>query len=214
MKVLVLSSNGKVGTLVAKELLARGHQVTGNSHSANRNAFITNFIEKDIRSLTKEDVAGYDAVVCAYGAFGVPNLGELFASVNQHLLQILEDSPAYLYVVGGAGAMIVDAASGTRLVDTPDFPEVFFDLASAQANSLRRDFAPNKKVNWVFVSPAVEFDADAPLTKNVAIAGPFFSVNNQGESFISYADYAWELVNQIEARKFNRAWINFRQGDK
>ncbi|RIY32547.1 hypothetical protein CJP74_04315 [Psittacicella melopsittaci] len=215
MKILVLSSNGKAGTLVAQELLARGHQVTGNSHSANRNAFLTSYLEKDIRNLTKEDVAGYDAVVNAFGVLGEEaQITELYAQVNKHLLDLLAGSKTTLYVVGGAGSLFVDAKTNLALKDTPDFPAEYQAVANAQAYSLKHLFRGNQTVNWVFISPAAFFDFEGELTKNVVLAGPDFTVNNEGQSYLSYKDFAWELANQVEAQKLNRAWVNFRQGDK
>ncbi|RIY32546.1 hypothetical protein CJP74_04310 [Psittacicella melopsittaci] len=214
MKILVLSSNGKVGTLVAQELVARGHQVTGNSHSANRNAFLTSYLEKDIRNLTKEDVAGYDAVVNAFGLFVGDDIAEQHDQANRNLVNLLAGTKTTLYVVGGAGALFVDAKANLALKDTPEFPAEYKAVADAQGAVLNNVYRGNQTVNWVFISPAASFDFEGELSKNVVLAGPDFTVNNEGQSYLSYKDFAWELANQIEAQKLNRAWVNFRQGDK
>ena len=68
MKIAVVASNGKASQLIIKELLSRGHEVTGFARSANRSA-VKNFVQKDILALTKEDLSGFDAVVDGFGAY-------------------------------------------------------------------------------------------------------------------------------------------------
>ena len=46
MKIAVVASNGQVSQLIIKELLSRGHEVTGFARSANRSA-AQNFVQKD-----------------------------------------------------------------------------------------------------------------------------------------------------------------------
>ena len=43
MKIAVVASNGKASQLIIKELLSRGHEVTGFARSANRSA-VKNFV--------------------------------------------------------------------------------------------------------------------------------------------------------------------------
>ena len=59
MKVAVVCSNGKVGKLVVAEALAAGFEVTGFARGENKSE-AKNFVQKDIFTLTKEDLAGFD----------------------------------------------------------------------------------------------------------------------------------------------------------
>ncbi|RIY34605.1 NAD(P)-dependent oxidoreductase [Psittacicella gerlachiana] len=216
MKILVVSSNGKVGSLVAKELVSRGHQVTGLSRSANKNDFLTHYLQKDVLELTATDVLGYEAVISAFGILtgDLEEAVTAYHQVNSHLLKVLANSPATLYFVGGAGSLVVEPKTGLRLFETPDFPKEYYAIAAGHANSLVNDIRVNTQVNWVFVSPAAIFDDAGEFSRNVVIAGSDFTVNNKGESYISYIDYAWELANQVEAKKLNRAWVSFRTGNR
>jgi nucleoside-diphosphate-sugar epimerase len=70
MKVLVTGTEGYLGALLAPQLLARGHEVTGVDVGYYRSGYLYNAkgdepktLVKDIRHLTPEDVAGHDAVV-------------------------------------------------------------------------------------------------------------------------------------------------------
>ena len=56
-----------------------------------------------------------------------------------------------LVVVGGAGSL--EVASGTRLVDTPDFHEEWKPEALGQAEALDLYRSAETDVDWTYVSP-------------------------------------------------------------
>ncbi|KXI16940.1 hypothetical protein HMPREF3227_01837 [Corynebacterium sp. CMW7794] len=128
MKIAVIAANGKAGQRIVKEAQAAGHDVTAIVRGENRSA-ATNVITRDIMDITAQDLAGFDAVVNAFGAF-TPETLPLHTRSVAHLGDVLAGSDARLYVVGGAGSMIVDD-KGTKLLETPDFPNMFVPLASA-----------------------------------------------------------------------------------
>ena len=81
MKVAVVCSNGKVGKLVVEEAFAAGFEVTGFARGENKSE-AKNFVQKDIFTLTKEDLVGFDVVVDAFGAWvenELPNHGKSLA---------------------------------------------------------------------------------------------------------------------------------------
>ena len=53
-------------------------------------------------------------------------------------------------------------------------------------------------VNWTYISPAGDFQADGERTGKYLLAGEEFTLNSKGESIISYADYAIAMVDEIE----------------
>ena len=53
-------------------------------------------------------------------------------------------------------------------------------------------------VNWMHLSPAGDFQADAERTGKYLLAGEELTLNSKGESIISYADYAIAMVDEIE----------------
>lgn len=213
MKVLVLSSNGQVGSLVAQELQARGHQVTGNSHSANRNAFITSYLKRDFGSLIAEDLQGYDAIVAAVGTLNPAAFKTVYTDGYVNLFKALAGNPTPVYIVGGAGSLLVDVATGKRNLDQDDFPAEYKALASVHSEVLRNTIQTSTDVNYIYVSPADNFDEEGELTKNVVVSGPFLTTNAVGQNYLSYKDFAWMLSNLVESKLFSKAWINLRQGD-
>ena len=194
MKIAVVAANGNAGSRITNEALQRGFDVTAIGRGENRtNA--TTYIQKDILDLTKEDLAGFDAVVDAFGAF-TPDTLDLHTTTSQHLADLVSGTATRLVIVGGAGSLFVDESKTTRLLDTPDFPEEFYALAKAQSDQLdalrRRDDA-----QWTFISPAADFQLDGPRTGKVRVAGEVLTLSSAGESVISYDDYATALVDEL-----------------
>ena len=70
MKVLVTGTDGYIGTLLGPYLLDRGHDVTGVDTGFHRVGWLYNGVRKmpltltkDIRNITEQDLAGFEAVV-------------------------------------------------------------------------------------------------------------------------------------------------------
>ncbi len=198
MKVAVICSNGKVGKLVVKEALAAGFEVTGFARSENKSD-AKNFVQKDIFALTKDELSGFDVVVDAFGAWAkedLPNHGKSLA----HLCALLSGSKTRLVIVGGAGSLYVNKEHTVRVMDTPDFPDIFKPLANAMGTALD-DLRKRNDVQWTYISPAGDFQADAPKTGKWIWGGEELTLNSKGESIISYADYAAALVEEIKNGK-------------
>ena len=198
MKIAVVAANGKAGQLIVEEAVKRGHDVTAIVRSENKTQ-AQHLLKKDLFDLNKEDLAGYDVVVTAFGAWTSETL-PLHSKSIEHFNDLLAGTSTRFLVVGGAGSLYVDKEKKVRLVDTAEFPAEYKPLASAQADEL--DLLRTKKdLNWTFVSPAAEFIPDGARTGEYILAGDFFTVNEAGESKISYADYAIAFVDEIESGK-------------
>ena len=199
MKIAVVAANGKAGQLIVEEAVKRGHDVTAIVRSENKTQ-AQHLLKKDLFDLTKEDLVGYDVVATAFGAWIAETL-PLHSKSIEHFNDLLAGTSTRFLVVGGAGSLYVDKEKKVRLVDTAEFPADYKPLSSAQADEL--DLLRTKKdLNWTFVSPAAEFIPDGAHTGEYILAGDFFTVNEAGESKISYADYAIAFVDEIESGKY------------
>lgn len=199
MKIAVICANGKAGKLIVEEAARRGHEVTAVVRGENRSA-AKNAIIRDVFALTADDLKGFDAVVDAFGAWTPETLQQHVTSLRK-ICDALAGSSARLYVVGGAGSLYLDAEHKTRLMDAPDFPAIFMGVAQATADAfdeLRR----RKDVTWTYISPAADFRADGERTGKYRLSGEEFVTNANGESFISYADYAAAMLDVIESGKY------------
>lgn len=196
MKIGIIGATGKVGTKVLQEATRRGHEVTAIVRNAAKlNHSDVKVIEKDIFNLTTDDIKDLDVVV---NAFGAP-LGEEEAHVEagRALIALLKDIDTRAIIVGGAGSLFVDEAQTTRVVDTPDFPEVVKPTAKGQGRNLQ-DLKDSEGITWTFVSPSAEFDAEGKRTGSYTSGKDQLLVNSQGNSYISYADYAIAIVDEAE----------------
>lgn len=196
MKIAVVAANGKAGQAIMAEALERGHEVTAIVRGENKTK-ADKVLVKDLFDLTKEDLAGFDVVVTAFGAYTPETLPQHTTSL-EHLAGLLENSSTRLLVVGGAGSLYIDDTLTTQLSQTPDFPDAFLPLATAMGQGLAR-LREFSDVNWTYISPAADFVADGAKTGNYILAGEVFTVNEKGESAISYADYAIAMLDEIES---------------
>lgn len=191
-KVAVVCANGRVGRLVVQEAVARGLDVTAFAKEENKTV-ATKSVVKDLFDLTKEDLAGFDVVVDAFGAWREEDLPKHSTSLK-HLCDLLSGTDTRLIYVGGAGSLYV--SPDTMLYQTPDFPAIYLPLATAQVKTYF-ELKERDDVKWTFISPAADFRAEGERTGEYILAGDDFTVNSRGESVISYADYAIALVDGI-----------------
>lgn len=199
MKVAIIGANGRVGHLVVKEALSRKIEVTAvvrNKASITDNIAI---IAKDIMSLTAQDLAQFDAVVSALGIWE-PSQFDQFISTTQHLCDLLAKTNTRLLIVGGAGSLFTDATHTKQLYQTDDFPAAYLPLATAMAKQLAY-LRTRQDVKWTYFSPAGIFDAEGSRTEKFTIGGEEALTNSKGESYISYADYAIAMVDELQTAK-------------
>lgn len=194
MKVGVVCANGKAGRLIVKEAVERGLDVTAIVRGENQSA-AGKVIAKDLFDLTADDLKEFDVVVDAFGAWAEEELPKHSSSLK-HLCDVLSGSQTRLVVVGGAGSLYVDQEHTVQVADGPDFPEIFKPLAAAMAKALT-ELRERKDVCWTYISPAGDFQAEGEKTGEYILGGEELTLNEKGESIISYADYAVAMVDEI-----------------
>ncbi|MGN0169477.1 MAG: NAD(P)-dependent oxidoreductase [Lachnospiraceae bacterium] len=194
MKIAVVCANGKAGKLITKEAVDRGLDVTAIVRGENRSAALKS-VSKDLFDLTKEDLKGYDVVVDAFGAWTEETI-PLHSTSLKVLCDALSGTDTRLLVVGGAGSLYVNPEHTAVVSDGPDFPPQFLPLAKAQGKALA-ELRERSDVKWTFISPAGDFQAEGERTGEYILAGEELTLNERGESIISYADYAIAMVDEI-----------------
>lgn len=205
MKIAVVCANGKAGKLIVREAAERGLDVTAVVRGENRTS-AEKVILKDLYDLTAEDLAGFDVVVDAFGAWTEETLPQHSTSLK-HLCDILLGTDTRLLIVGGAGSLYVDPEHTVCVADGPDFPDAFKPLASAMAKALG-ELRERTDVNWTYISPAGDFQADGERTGAYILGGEELTLNERGESVISYADYAIAVVDEAVNGKHFRERIS------
>ena len=196
MKVALIGASGNVGSRILEELLRRGHEVTGIVRHPER------LEEKPKFTAQRGDVnnprelasllGGHDAVIHSV-KFQVSDARKVITAVKQAGVK-------RLLVVGGASTLKV--ASGGELLDTPDFPSEYKPEALAGRaflNALREE----KELDWTFLSPSALFVAGERTCK-FRIGNDQLLVGENGESKISFEDFAVALVDELERPHHSR----------
>lgn len=202
MKIGIIGATGKQGKLILEEAHARGHDVTAIvRHPEKVNREEVTVLQRDIFDVQMEDLIGLDVVVDAFNA----PAGEEEEHVTslQALIAALEYLPGTrLLVVGGAGSLYADPGKTIRVMETEGFPEAYKPTATNMANAL--NILKDSNVNWTYISPSAFFDPNGNRTEKYTEGEETLLLNSEGESYISYADYAIALVDEIEQQKHLR----------
>lgn len=148
--IAVIAANGKSGQLIVREAVDRGLDVTAVVRGENKTV-AQHAIIKDLFDLTAADLAGFDVVVDAFGAW-TPETFPQHSTSLKHLADVLSSADARLIVVGGAGSLYVNPEHTVQLSQTDGFPEAFLPLATAMGDSLA-ELRERSDVRWTYVSP-------------------------------------------------------------
>ena len=185
MKIAVVCANGKAGSLIVREAVERGLDVTAVVRSENQSA-AQQVIQKDLFHLTASDLTGFDVVIDAFGTWTLETLPQHSTSLN-HLCNILSGQDTRLLVVGGAGSLYVNPEHTAQVMDGVDFPAEFKPLASHMGKALE-DLRTRNVVCVIDDNPS--------KTGKYILGGEELVRNAKGESVISYADYAIAVVDE------------------
>lgn len=193
MKMAVICANGKEGKLIVKEAVARGLDVTAVVRGENQSV-AEKVIKKDLFDLNASDLQEFDVVVDAFGAWTPETLPQHSTSLK-HLCDLISGKETRLLVVGGAGSLYVNPEHTIQVMDGADFPDIFQPLAFNMGKALD-ELRTRDDVKWTYISPAGDFQADGIKTGNYILGGEELILNSNGESVISYADYAVAMVDE------------------
>lgn len=123
-----------------------------------------------------------------------------------HFADILSNTNIRLFVVGGAGSLFVNKEHTLTVDMGPEFPDSWKPLSNAHGKGLKY-LRESKNLNWTYISPACNFDAEGDIT-DYKIAGEELELNSKGESIISYKTFAKFLVENINDLSYNKRRIS------
>ncbi|RFU36792.1 NAD-dependent epimerase/dehydratase family protein [Actinomadura logoneensis] len=194
MKILLIGATGMIGSRVAAEARARGHEVTGVTRSGRDGTARAE--ARDADAVAKL-AGGHDAVVLAVAPprDGSETVEPLLADGRGVLAGARRAGVRRVVIVGGAGSL--EVAPGTRLVDTPDFPDLYRNEALAQGALLDAVRAEAGDLDWTYISPAAEI-GPGERTGEFRLGGDRLLADAEGNSRISAEDYAVALVDELE----------------
>ena len=184
MKIAVVCANGKAGKLIVKEAVDRGLDVTaivrGENHTAAKHV-----LKKDLFDLMAADLEEFDVVIDAFGTWAEETLPQHSTSLK-HLCDVLSGTSTRLLVVGGAGSLYVNPEHTAGVADGPNFPDMFKPLAAAMAKALG-ELRQRKDVQWTYISPAGDFQAEGDRTGKYILGGEELVLQSIFELSMGYA---------------------------
>lgn len=198
MKVALLGASGKGGSEITKELVSRGHEVVAIARNVEKLPSGAGITPKQGDASNEDELAdlirGVDAVISAVH-FNIPSSTFLNAVKKAGVNRLL--------VMGGAASL--KNAEGVRLYDTPGFPENIKPFVKPAIDFLE-ELKQETEVDWTFFSPAMTiFVGPRQGPGSFRLGKDELVVDANGESKISYADYAIAMVDELEQHQHSRS---------
>lgn len=204
-RIVVLGGTGYAGRHIVSEAVSRDHAVIAISRSEPTDpvagAAYLQGSALDLAPLA-EAFVGADAVVSALSPRG--DMEDRALEALSNVVDRLAGTETRLGVVGGAGGSLV-APGGPRLFDQ-DFPEEYKHEAQVGIDSLALLEAADAGLDWFFIHPAEVFGpwAEGERTGHYRDGGDVLVRDADGKSFISGADFAVAVVDEIEQGNHHR----------
>lgn len=195
-KIAIIGATGRAGSQLLEEALRRGHTVTAIARNTGAIAARPGLTVKQADALDaaalQQAISGSDVVISA-AHFATLPAPAVIGPVKQAGVK-------RLLVVGGAGSLLLP--DGGRVIDSQGFPAEYKAEASAGAaflDTLRQE----KELDWTFLSPSAEF-VETERTGTFRLGQDDLLVSNAGRSWISFADFAIALIDEVETPKHSR----------
>jgi len=205
-RIHVLGGTGYAGANIVAEAQRRGHDVTSFSRSRPDDP-VAGVEYRTGSVLDPAFLAGSaaDADVVFNSLSPRGELAGHLEGVVDQLINLLRGTGVRFGVLGGASSLHV-TEGGPLLFDTNSVPpEVVPEVRTGMAvlDTLRRAEAD---VDWFYISPAAEFGAWLPGEQigTYRTSDDVLLVDAEGRSFISGADLALAVLDEIETPKHRR----------
>ncbi|KAF1011401.1 MAG: hypothetical protein GAK32_00843 [Pseudomonas fluorescens] len=194
--IAIIGATGRAGSQLLEEALRRGHRVIAIARNTDKIGVRPGLSVRQVDALDAtalaDAVSGADVVISAAHFATLPAPAVIGPVKKAGVKRLL--------VVGGAGSLLLPG--GGRVIDSPGFPEEYKAEASAGAaflDTLRAE----KELDWTFLSPSAEF-VEAERTATFRLGQDDLLVSQEGRSWISFADYAIALIDEVETPKHSR----------
>ncbi|MCO7571410.1 NAD(P)-dependent oxidoreductase [Pseudomonas chlororaphis] len=195
-KIAIIGATGRAGSQLLEEALRRGHSVTAIARNTaklgQRAGVLTREVDVADSAALQAAVAGHDVVISAAHFSTIP--------AQAIIDPVKKAGVKRLLVVGGAGSLLLPG--GGKVIDSPGFPEEYKAEASAGGvylDTLRKE----QDLDWTFLSPSAEF-VEAERTGHFRLGQDDLLVSAEGRSWISFADYAIAMLDEVEKPAHSR----------
>ncbi|MQU05528.1 NAD(P)-dependent oxidoreductase [Pseudomonas helleri] len=196
-KIAIIGATGRAGSQLLEEALRRGHQVTAIARHASakigqRAGVVAKDVDVNDAQALQAAVAGHDVVLSA---------AHFSTLTPQAIIEPVKKAGVKrLLVVGGAGSLLLPDDS--KVIDSKGFPEEY--KAEASAGGVYLDTLRNEHdLDWTFLCPSAEF-VEGERTGHYRVGKDHLLVSAEGRSWITFADYAIALLDEVEQPKHSR----------
>ena len=189
MKIAVYGATGMIGSRIVAEALGRGHEVIGITRSGGDLPAGVEAVQGNAgdAELTTRIATDADVVLSAIGPSRTGGDRREYLADLANLVATLDGKR--ILVIGGAGSLLI---GDQRLVDTPEFPDIYKAEALVAAEALDYFRALGDDVNWTFISPA-------PVIAPGERTGIFtLGTDSPAGDSVSAEDFAVALIDEIE----------------
>lgn len=204
-RIVVIGGTGYAGGHIVQEAASRGHDVVAVSRNAPESpvdgvAYVQGSVLD--AAFLADVVKGADAVVSSVSPRG--DMLDEGLHALQNVAGVLDGSGTRLGVVGGAMGSLSEPG-GPRLFDL-GVPEQYRHEATVGVESLDFLQGTGEGLDWFFVHPPMVFGSWQPgeRTGRYRDGGDVVVKDENGESFISGADFAIAVVDEIENGRHRR----------
>ena len=200
MKIALIGATGRGGSCILKELTDRGHQVTAIARDVSKVPSSAGVTAQagDVNDTAglKRLIAGHDAVISAV---------QFVPTDSEGLIGAVRDSgvPRFL-VMGGAGGL--ETAPGVKLIDSPHFPPEY-EAEARKAIAFLGLLKQESKLDWTYLSPATLIEP-GERTGKFRVGGDQLMTDAEGNSRITFEDFAIALVDELESHAHPRSRIS------
>lgn len=214
MKVALFAATGRAGRTILEELIRRGHEVTAVARNLDKLPEqlpgSVKRVQDDLSSADRiaEIIAGSDAVVSAFGPSSSDprytsdmRYTDQLVSVTERLIAAVRKAGApRLLVVGGAGSL--EFSPGVTVLDSGYWPKPYVPIATSHMKAFAALRASD--INWTYFSPPMLIQP-GERTGKFRLGGDALIKDAQGNSSVSFEDYAIALVDELEKPAHERS---------
>jgi uncharacterized protein len=203
-RFVIFGAGGRAGRQAVAEARRRGHQVTAVVRDPSRYGGLADGGVR-ITAGDVNDVADVAALAARHDAAintaAAVDPETFFTSAAHALIKGLRQAGVNRLVTVGL-ASLLPGPDGTRLLDMPGFHAEFRPFCLAHAAGLEALRVEGGTLDWVYVSPAGDFDHEGERTGH-------YEIREHGDTAarISYADFALVLLDEAGTPRHHRSHL-------
>ncbi|AZM45268.1 NAD-binding protein [Streptomyces sp. WAC 06738] len=208
-RIVVYGAGGRAGRRAVAEAWRRGHEVVAvvrdpakHEGVAGEGIRLVAGDAADVEAVAAT-AAGCTAAIAAAAVYGEGTDPDAFFRASaKALVAGLGRAEVPRLVLVGLASLLPDA-TGRRMLDDPAFPAEFRPFCEAHAAGLDLLRTAPPELDWLYVSPAGDFDHDAGRTE----AGYRVHPHGDAGERISYPDFAVALLDEAESPRHSRTHL-------